>query len=95
MAWQGRAVRFSTAQRAQILARDPMCVHCGDRPSTIADHRMPVAEGGANTIANGQGMCVPCHDVKTAAETRRGSARWSARRPRQNRPPEQHPGVIR
>ena len=57
--------RFRTA----VLRRDPTCRGCGERPSTEADHIIPVADGGAlHDAANGQGLCAPCHDAKTRAE---------------------------
>lgn len=89
-----RTRAFPTAARARILARDPICKHCGQRPSTIADHITPVAEGGSDDETNGQGLCAPCHDLKTHAEQQRGMKRWNERRPRQRRTPEQHPGVT-
>ncbi|MFG3338709.1 HNH endonuclease [Glycomyces sp. NPDC048151] len=90
-----RREHFPRAIRAAILRRDRVCRICGGRPATIADHRTPVAEGGAHTLANGQGVCEPCHDAKTAGEIRRGYKRWSLeRRPRLRRNPEAHPGRL-
>jgi 5-methylcytosine-specific restriction enzyme A len=101
-AWEGsHSQGFTRWQRAAILRRDPVCKcagckHCTTTgctsPSTQADHITPVAEHGSNHTANGQGLCTPCHSVKTAAETARGAARARAQRPRQ-RPPERHPGL--
>ena len=54
-----------------------------------ADHRVAVAEGGAeHDPANGQGACAPCHEGKTLEEARRGHAAYYARgkRPRQRHP---------
>lgn len=57
--------------------------------STIADHVVPVARGGPDTMANGQGLCGPCHDVKTRAEIAEGRALKSRRRR-----PDPHPGLV-
>lgn len=56
-----------------------------------ADHIQPVAEGGAEfDVANGQGACTSCHDVKTAEEAARGRRRYYGQA---KRPPERHPGL--
>ncbi|HEX3527550.1 MAG TPA: HNH endonuclease signature motif containing protein [Thermoanaerobaculia bacterium] len=34
----------------------------------MADHAVPVVQGGAWSEENGQGMCGPCHDQKRARE---------------------------
>lgn len=80
--WKGprtassRAPR-SAAQRARILARDPICRCKGcrrcssagcSRPSTIDDHVLNAARGGAEDDSNRQGLCKPCSDAKTARE---------------------------
>ena len=79
---------FPPAARRAILQRDPVCP-CG-RPSTQADHIVPVAEGGSDDESNGQGLCRSCHDTKTAAE----AARARARVPRRHRDRESHPGLL-
>ena len=95
MAYPPRAT-FTAATKRAILQRDRICAHCGERKSTQADHIIPVAEGGTHHISNGQGLCDWCHDKKTGAEQRRGITRWNRdRRPRQTRPTEAHPGLIR
>ena len=80
--------------RAAILRLHPVCAACRCAPSTIADHIINHAEclrRGVNpdTIINGQGMCVPCHDRKTKAER---IAAIKAQ-PRSRRSPEPHPGL--
>lgn len=88
--WSGGRRAFPYRTRVRILRRDPVCVACGVRPSTIADHVIPVAEGGTDDEENGAGMCVPCHDVKTKQEIARGRARM----PKRQRPnTEPHPGI--
>lgn len=53
-----------------ILARDPVCKCCGLLPSVIADHVKPIRDGGARfDEANGQGLCMTCHNQKTVRET--------------------------
>lgn len=58
--------------RAQVLAEEPLCRLCLKKgktsKSTIVDHIKPLAWGGAETSANRQGLCAPCHDEKSAAE---------------------------
>lgn len=54
------------------------------------DHRIPVAEGGEDTIDNAQWLCSPCHKPKTQAEAKRGRAR----RRRGNRPPRVHTSEV-
>ena len=72
---RGRALQQA---RAALLDAAPWCVHClqlGLRTrATIRDHRVPLAEGGADGDANVQGLCQACSDAKTADEARRGRA---------------------
>ncbi|MEM8619842.1 MAG: HNH endonuclease signature motif containing protein [Actinomycetota bacterium] len=89
--WSGRTRSFPGPVRRRILERDPICAACHQRPSTIADHIVPVAEGGGDDESNGQGLCDPCHDVKTRSEIDRGRARRQARG---QLPAERHPGLI-
>lgn len=52
------------------LARAPMCEwpHC-DKPATVADHIVPIKQGGAKRDrANFQSLCDQHHNVKRAAE---------------------------
>ena len=88
--WSGGRTGFTAAQRRAVLERDPICVNCRRRHSTIADHKVNLAEGGTNTIDNGQGLCDPCHAPKIQAEAARGKARRGTR----TRPAEQHPGLT-
>jgi len=57
--------------RKLILSRDPVCVICNRNASTVADHIIP--HKGSWTLFsdlndNLQGICIPCHDRKTARE---------------------------
>lgn len=90
--WQGsdRAKRLPPGWkriRARILQRDPICVLCGVRPSSRADHIKPKTDD--HRPSQLQGVCKECHDQKSSAE---GNA---AQRPTpgRKRPPEQHPGL--
>ena len=98
MAWNGTTGSrgFPAAARRRILDRDPICRctgcdTCGrtgcTRPSTQADHVVAITDGGSQHESNGQGLCKPCHDRKTGAAIH-------AKRPRQARGTEQHPGLI-
>lgn len=64
-AWRRRPHTDSGYVRQQwskaVLARDPICTVCGQRPSTEADHIRPEAEGGRATMDNGRGVCRPCN----------------------------------
>lgn len=55
--------------RALILAREPLCRDCG-KPSTDADHIIPLSMGGDWSLENGAGRCHSCHSRKTAREAR-------------------------
>lgn len=58
--------------RPAVLARDPVCVLCKQRPSQHADHyplsRRELVEQGEdpNDPRNGRGLCGPCHSSETA-----------------------------
>jgi 5-methylcytosine-specific restriction protein A len=62
--------------RKLVLARDPLCRVCYGsdcvRPATVADHIMPLdpndPSAGDWSMGNGQGLCAPCHNEKTAGE---------------------------
>jgi 5-methylcytosine-specific restriction protein A len=61
--------------RAVILARDPICVECGEAPATQADHfprtrRQLIADGdNPNDPRWGRGLCGSCHSRHTANTT--------------------------
>ena len=54
--------------RKLVLARDAICVDCGEALATDADHKVPLSKGGSWALSNGQGLCHRCHSVKTARE---------------------------
>jgi 5-methylcytosine-specific restriction protein A len=67
--------------REEVLARDPVCKLCDRRPSLIADHIRPLDPADPHgdpskwALSNGQGVCRPCHNIKTARE-RRGAGQF-------------------
>lgn len=60
------------AFREAVLQRDPICVLCRVRWSTVADHfpdsRRDLEAVGLdpNDPARGRGLCTPCHSIETA-----------------------------
>lgn len=66
--------------RDQLFNREPICQHCGKQPSTIRDHIIPLAEGGADNEQNVQALCNTCSDAKTAKESQRGRQRVEGQR---------------
>jgi 5-methylcytosine-specific restriction protein A len=52
-------------KRAIVIARDPVCTICHQRPSTDADHIVPRAQGGSDALENLRGACHACHSQKT------------------------------
>jgi 5-methylcytosine-specific restriction endonuclease McrA len=47
-------------------------VLCGERPSTIADHKLSRAFGGSDDDDNLQGICATCDGEKSSAEGQLG-----------------------
>jgi 5-methylcytosine-specific restriction protein A len=68
--------------RKRVLQRDPICVVCRLKPSTVADHhplsrRDLVAQGlDPDDPDRGRGVCKRCHDSETAAHQPGG---WNQR----------------
>jgi len=58
-------------KRDHFKAR-PLCAECERQGrvtlATVLDHIAPLWAGGHESAANRQGLCVPCHDAKTAIE---------------------------
>ena len=62
--------------RKMVLHRHPRCVTCLAAGrltlSTVADHIVPLnpnnPHAGNWSLDNGQGLCAPCHNEKTAGE---------------------------
>lgn len=59
-----------TRLRLVVLARDPICKACGRAASAVVDHIK--AHKGLWALfvdlANLQGLCATCHNIKTATE---------------------------
>lgn len=58
--------------RRQVFKDNPLCVHCyaNDR-ITLAkqvDHIVPLEHGGKEERTNRQGLCIRCHEIKTAKD---------------------------
>lgn len=67
------------AMRAALFAAHPLCAECERQGratlATQRDHITPLAEGGTDDDDNVQGLCEPCHEVKSKAESLRGVRR--------------------
>lgn len=66
--------------RKALFARQPWCVACllhkgMQVRATIRDHKIPLAEGGADDETNEQALCLDCSDAKTEEESQRGVRR--------------------
>jgi 5-methylcytosine-specific restriction protein A len=69
------------ALRADLFMRKPLCEEC-ERHGRVTlvtqrDHRVPLAEGGADDASNEQALCKPCHEAKSLQEALRGRRRSS------------------
>jgi 5-methylcytosine-specific restriction protein A len=67
------------ALRAELFARNPLCVEC-ERAGLVTlatqrDHIVPLAEGGADDDTNTQGLCDAHHEAKSLAEALRARRR--------------------
>jgi len=63
------------ALRYALFAEHPFCQRCHVNVSTIRDHIVPLAEGGADDRANTQALCKTCNDAKAIDEAQRGRRR--------------------
>ena len=61
--------------RATLLADHPICDRCGREPATVADHIVPLRDGGTWALSNGSALCRNCHAVKTGEDVRRRNLR--------------------
>ncbi|MEN2423029.1 holin [Streptomyces rimosus] len=82
---QGYGYEHRTLFRAPVLRRDPVCVVCGDAPSTHADHwprsrKQLLAQGlDPNDSQYGRGLCASCHYRETATAPEQAGG-WNRRR---------------
>jgi 5-methylcytosine-specific restriction protein A len=54
--------------RHVVLVEEPVCKICGRKPSNEVDHIIPLCKGGTDRRDNLQGICVDCHNAKTAKD---------------------------
>lgn len=72
---RGKRVKLYHSKRWQVLrravlARDPICKVCGERLSQEVDHVVPLSQGGDEwSLDNTQGICSPCHALKSGRES--------------------------
>jgi 5-methylcytosine-specific restriction enzyme A len=71
--------RGAVERRKRVLERFPACVMCRRAASTVADHIVNLARGGADDESNMQGLCESCHALKTQRESLVGRGVLSAR----------------
>jgi 5-methylcytosine-specific restriction endonuclease McrA len=70
-AWGSGSTRKWREARKRQLQAEPECRRCGAK-ATEVDHIVPRSEGGSMwDPANWQSLCGPCHEVKSAEDTRR------------------------
>ncbi|WP_425300163.1 HNH endonuclease [Nocardia flavorosea] len=71
--------------RARTYYRDGrQCVGCGRAlklTEARCDHIVPWSKGGTDELSNLQTLCVPCHNAKSADETRKRMRTGEPRRP--------------
>ena len=62
--------------REQVRREEPFCRACLAKGLHVAtddvDHIVPLSQGGTNDRRNMQGLCAPCHRVKSKAEAAAG-----------------------
>lgn len=72
-------------RRARFLETYPLCAECEREGkttlATIADHKTPLWAGGADSLdTNGNPLCIPHHDAKSACEAAmRAAGGWMAK----------------
>jgi len=67
-----------TALSLRVRLEEPICQACGLRATEVADHIIPIQDGGARLDrSNLQGLCSSCHRRKSRldADRRRGRQR--------------------
>jgi 5-methylcytosine-specific restriction enzyme A len=72
----GYSYRWSKHSK-RFRRENPLCAKCG-RLGQLVDHIEPVQsqdDPGFWDPANHQTLCIPCHNIKTAEDQRRGRTR--------------------
>ena len=81
----GAGDSFTTVEWIQLLQRwNWTCAYCGERGSLQPDHRIPLARGGSNSIANILPACGRCNQRKALMTEEEFRARLLA----EQEPPE-------
>ena len=56
--------------RKLFFSKSPLCAICLNqgriKTATELDHIIPLHKGGSNDMSNLQGLCIHCHQAKTA-----------------------------
>lgn len=70
-----RGARLQAIRRRWFFLH-PLCVRCEAKGeltlATQLDHRTPLFKGGADDDDNRQGLCTPCHALKTIEDMGQG-----------------------
>ncbi len=84
-----RSARPAARMKAFVLTRDGgRCYLCGELGAETADHVLPLALGGADTVENQRAAHKSCNATKSGRiDNRGGVGRWL-------RIPEAHPGSV-
>lgn len=68
--------RKATKRRRYVLKRDEFTCHlCGQvrlAADLVADHVIPLSQGGPDTTENLKACCLDCHQVKSLEEAKAG-----------------------
>lgn len=68
--------RRATARRRYVLERDEFtCYICGQvklAADLVADHVVPLSQGGPDTTDALKAACLDCHSIKSQAEAAKG-----------------------
>ena len=72
--------RFSAAHRPtlngkkkrKVIERDRRCLNCGGHDRLTVDHKIPVSQGGTNSMNNLETLCYLCNQRKARKEANRG-----------------------
>ena len=49
------------------------CQQCGSHQRVVADHIVPLSQGGDNSLGNGQCLCQVCHREKHGGQAAKAS----------------------
>jgi 5-methylcytosine-specific restriction protein A len=64
--------RMLQARNTRYLREHPLCARCEAEGRTAAamevDHKIPLHVGGQDVESNLQGLCIKCHEAKSARE---------------------------